>query len=97
MTRASYPTAGDAWLALWPAIKADGAGDKEAAGVVVTCLDRLYRQRRIDLSHARILRIWGERSRCPDHREPKERGDHRIWCEAMAELEMPLRIRGVVA
>ena len=25
------------------------------------CLDRLYRQRRIELQHARILRIWGER------------------------------------
>src|SRR5271163_4416996 len=33
---------------------------------VVKCLDALYRQRRIDLLHARILRIWGERQAAPD-------------------------------
>src|SRR5437763_15570525 len=32
---------------------------------VVKCLDQLYRQRRIDLVHARILRIWGERQTAP--------------------------------
>jgi len=32
---------------------------------VVKCLDALYRRRRIDLVHARILRIWGERQAEP--------------------------------
>ena len=32
---------------------------------VVKCLDALYRQRRIDLGHARVLRIWGERQIAP--------------------------------
>ena len=32
---------------------------------VVKCLDALYRRRRIDLMHARILRIWGERRVSP--------------------------------
>ncbi len=48
----------------------DGARIVSGAGLVqrpcepddvVRCLDRLYRQRRVDLQHARILRIWGER------------------------------------
>ena len=33
---------------------------------VVKCLDQLYRRRRIDLVHARILRIWGERGVAPN-------------------------------
>src|SRR5690348_2741915 len=33
---------------------------------VVKCLDGLYRQRRIDLVHARVLRIWGERQIGPN-------------------------------
>jgi hypothetical protein len=32
---------------------------------VVKCLDALYRQKRITLSHARVLRIWGERQMAP--------------------------------
>src|SRR5438552_3469634 len=33
---------------------------------VVKCLDGLYRRRRIDLVHARIMRIWGERQAAPN-------------------------------
>jgi hypothetical protein len=33
---------------------------------VVKCLDNLYRQRRIDLVHARVMRIWGERQIAPN-------------------------------
>ena len=57
---------------------------------VVRCLDRLYRHRRIDLQHARILRIWGERQCAPDPRAPRERGDSRLWREAMQRLDWPL-------
>jgi hypothetical protein len=31
----------------------------------VKCLDTLYRRQRIDLTHARILRMWGERQLPP--------------------------------
>jgi len=62
---------------------------------VVKCLDRLYRQRRLDLTHARILRRWGERQVAPDR--VKDRGDYRIWCEAIERLSWPLRVRGIVA
>jgi hypothetical protein len=63
---------------------------------VVKCLDGLYRNRRIDLVHARILRIWGERGSPPNPAYQAERTDARIWCEAMQRLEWPLRVKGIV-
>jgi hypothetical protein len=91
-----YPTAGDAWLGIWPALKPGASGDREIAWAVVKCVDRLYRQGRIDLAHASTLRVYGERGRCPDHREVTEREDARLWVEVTAALEMPLRIKGIV-
>jgi len=64
---------------------------------VVKCLDGLYRQRRIDLVHARILRIWGERQIAPSSVIAVERRDRQIWTEALDRLEWPLRIKGIVA
>ena len=64
---------------------------------VVKCLDRLYRQRRIDLGHARILRIWGERHDQPSPNIPREAGDLRLWREAMDRLDLALRAKGIVA
>ena len=64
---------------------------------VIKCLDTLYRQRRIDLRHARILRIWGERQTAPDPTRAGERAEARIWREAMDRLEWPLRVKGIVS
>jgi hypothetical protein len=64
---------------------------------VVKVLDRCYRQRRIDFPHARILRIWGERQEAPNPKFSHEREDARRWKEAMAALEWPLRVKGIVA
>ena len=64
---------------------------------VVKCLDQLYRRRRVDLVHARILRIWGERGMAPNPAYPLERGDWRLWREALDRLEWPLRVKGIVA
>lgn len=63
---------------------------------VVKALDRLYRQKRIDLAHARVLRIYGERGTEPDMRFPHEREDARLWNQAMDRLKEPLRGRGIV-
>lgn len=63
---------------------------------VVKCLDSLYRRRRIDLTHARILRIWGERRAVPNPAYASERSDARLWREAMTALEWPLRVKGIV-
>ncbi len=64
---------------------------------VVKCLDGLYRQRRIELLHARILRIWGLRGVAPNPARPRERCDWRLWQEAMERLEWSLRMQGIVA
>jgi hypothetical protein len=64
---------------------------------VVRCLDALYRRRRIDLVHARILRIWGERRASPNPAHANERCDWRLWREAIDRLEFPLRMKGIVA
>ncbi len=63
---------------------------------VVKCLDALYRRRRIDLVHARILRIWGERGTAPSAAYAAERADARLWREALDRLEWPLRVKGIV-
>jgi hypothetical protein len=64
---------------------------------VVKCLDALYRRRRLDLVHARILRIWGERQSAPNPAHATERCDHRLWREALDRLEWTLRVKGIVA
>ena len=76
----------------------DGVGPARPAMPedVLRCLDGLYRKRRIDLLHARILRIWGERGRAPDPTRRFERCDAKIWREALDRLEWPLRVRGIV-
>jgi hypothetical protein len=63
---------------------------------VVRCLDALYRQRRIDLLHARILRIWGERQMPPSPAHVSEKSDWRIWREAMERLDWPLRVKRII-
>jgi len=63
---------------------------------VIKCLDQLYRRRRIDLVHARILRIWGERGIAPNPALPRVGSDARLWREALSRLEWPLRAKGIV-
>jgi len=64
---------------------------------VVKCLDALYRQRRVELLHVRILRIWGWRGVAPNPARARERCDWRLWHEALSRMEWPLRVRGIVA
>jgi hypothetical protein len=100
-----FRDAEQAWFWTMGALAArrDGGG-RGSAGVprpcdpddVVKCLDGLYRQRRIDLVHARILRIWGERQTAPNPAYAGERTDARLWREAMDRLEWPLRVKGIV-
>lgn len=63
---------------------------------VVRCLDQLYRRRRIDLLHARILRIWGERQVAPNSAYATERHDAAVFREAIGRLDWPLRVKGIV-
>jgi len=102
-----FTTAEEAWFWTMAALVARRDGARIVAGAgrvqrpcepddVVKCLDRLYRQRRIDLAHARIMRIWGERGEAPNPRYAGEKGDWRLWNEAMKRLDWPLRIKGIV-
>ena len=103
-----FRCAEEAWFWTMTALVARRNGTKPTAGQgatrrpcepddVVKCLDTLYRRRRIDLVHARILRIWGERQAEPNPANPRERCDWRLWREAMERLEWLLRMQGIVA
>ncbi len=103
-----FRTAEEAWLWTMAALIARREGARYTANKglvsrpcdpddVVKCLDGLYRQKRIDLIHARILRIWGERQMAPSLTVAVERDDHRLWTEALERLEWPLRVKGIVA
>ncbi len=107
-TAEPFATTEEAWLWTMAALVARAAGARVVAGLgsrqrpcepddVVKCLDRLYRQRRIDLRHARVLRRWGERGVPPNPRYAEERADAGLWQEAMSRLEWPLQIKGIVA
>jgi hypothetical protein len=103
-----FLSAEEAWIWTMSALVARREGARIVAGAgskqrpcepddVIKCLDRLYRQRRIDLVHARIMRIWGERGVAPDPRHLGEKNDWRIWNEAMQRMDWPLRMKGIVA
>ncbi len=103
-----FRTAEEAWIWTMAALVArrDGArytANKGKVGRpcdpddVVKSLDALYRQRRIDLLHARILRIWGERGSAPDPTHAMEKADWKLWKEALDRLEWLLRVKGIVA
>lgn len=104
MTRRTFANAQDAWI--WTmrqlmARKNGGAIVDDAAPFepdeIVRAVDALYRRRRIDLVHARILRIWGERQVAPNPDVQSERCDWRLWREAIDRLERPLRVKGIIA
>jgi hypothetical protein len=91
--RPVFATAEAAWF--WTMAQLDATRDSAArhptTDAVVKAVDQLYRQRRIDMAHARILRIWGERGCAPDS-DP----DLRLWLTAMVEMSAALRLRGIV-
>lgn len=106
-TRHAIPfrSVADAWFWTMGALRARRENSGRGTGGVrrpcdpddvVLCLDRLYQAAKIDLRHARILRIWGERQLAPDGHHHAERDEARVWDEALARLEWPLRIKGIV-
>lgn len=84
-----------AWFSTARALRAGPARPRHT-DAVIRCLDRLYRHRRIELLHARILRIWGSRGVAPNPKRPGERSDWQIWREALDRMEGPLRAQGIV-
>ena len=49
-----------------PVLTVEGATRPFEPDDMLKCINRLYRQRRIYLEYARVLRIWGERQSAPD-------------------------------
>ena len=103
-----FRSAEEAWLWTMAALQArrDGARFVANRGLVsrpcepddvIRCLDALYRRQRIELSHARVLRVWGERQLPPNPNYTTERCDFRLWQQALERLEWPLRVKGIVA
>ena len=103
-----FNSAEEAWLWTMAALIArrEGARYTASKGLttrpcdpddVVKCLDALFRQQRVTLAHARILRIWGERQIAPSSAVVAEHNDHRLWVEALERLEWPLKVKGIIA
>ena len=102
---APFATAEAAWFWTCIALRAREAGrvpSRLANGVpcrvedVLKCLDTLYRQRRVELLHVRVLKDWGWREAVPDPAISRQRCDALLWREALDRLEWPLRVRGLV-
>ena len=96
----------EAWFWTMSALNARNSGMRSGGGGIkrpcepddiIKCLDRLYRHRRIDLGHARVLRRWGDRRTAPDLTNPREHTAAVLWQEAMERLDYPLRQKGIVS
>ena len=100
---APFRSADAAWFWTVTALRAarDPAAPRPTPGPcrpeeVVKALDNLYRHRRVELLHARILRIWGLRGCAPNPARARERCDWKLWREALDRLEAPLRAQGII-
>ncbi len=103
--RAAFGNAEKAWFWTMRCLlsRQDGAPARISQGgpecdpdTVVKVIDRLYRDGKIGLHHARILRLYGERGNAPNPGLAAERGDFRIWREAMDRMEHPLAVKGII-
>lgn len=102
-----FASAEEAWFWTMAALRARREGARFRAAIgnairpcepddVVRCLDRLWRQRRVETAHLRVLGWYGERQAPPDPRHPNDRGPARLWDEAMMRLDAALRAKGIV-
>jgi len=101
-----FRSAAEAWFWTMAALSARHSGARRGGGGAVPrpcvpddilkSLDNLYRSGRIDLAHARILKVWGERGFVPDASRPAERAEAALWGQALARLEWPLRVKGII-
>lgn len=93
------------WFMTAQAAKNDGARITAGQGLVgrpcepadiLQALSRLYRQRRLQMDHIRVLKHYGERHMPPDPRRPRELRAFLIWSEALERLESALEAKGIV-
>ena len=103
----AFGDAAQAWFWTLGALAArrDGTGRGGGTGIrrpcdpddVIRALDLLHRRGGIDLSHARVLRRWGDHGRSPESSRLAEAADALLWSEALERLEGLLRAKGIVA
>lgn len=105
-TAIRFPSAQDAWFWTVGALRARREGTRRSGGPrivrpcdpddVIRAIDRLWRDGRLGPAHLRAMRLCGERGLPPEPARPGERDLARLWDEAMAELAVPLRAKGIV-
>ena len=100
-----FASAAEAWFWTMEALRARHIGSQWRAATrerpcspddVLKALDRLYRQRAIDLADAELLRRYGERGYAPSPPVAAERADRLVWDRIMGRLEAALQARGIV-
>lgn len=102
-----FESAEEAWFWFMQSYDARNDGARVIAGQallprpcepldILKCVDRLYRNRRLQRDHLLVLRHYGRRLMAPDVRRPKESRAHTLWEEAMMRLEVVLEKQGIV-
>lgn len=101
-----FRSASEAWLwtARMLAARRDGAGAAFGTGGVRPCepddvlkvLDQLYRQQRITLAQAAVMRAWGDKDQQPTPAAGASASDISLWDAAMRAMDAPLRRKGIV-
>ena len=103
-----FTTTEEAWLWFILAQEAKTDGARIVAGLsmsprpcepadILTCVERLYRNRRLTMDHLLVLRHYGKRQLPPDVARVKEARAHALWREALDRLEPVLVKKGIVA
>lgn len=98
---APFRTSDDAWLWAFAQLRVDRPRGprppllpaRTLAGRVVTVVNGLYHRGRITLWHAAVMHFYADEGRAPF---PHEAADLRVWNDAMAALDHPLRCLGIV-
>jgi len=107
MQTTPFETVEEAWFWFILAQEARNAGARLAAGAglkprpcepsdILKCLDRLHRNRRLQMDHLLVLRHYGRRQLAPDPRRIKEVRAFTLWKEALDRLEPVLVRKGIV-
>lgn len=102
-----FRTAEEAWFWFICAVEAreEGASPGKSRGNIprpcepldiYKTLERIYRNRRLRFDHMRVLNYYGRRRLAPDAFQGRESDAHRLWREAMNELDVALQRRGIV-
>lgn len=63
---------------------------------ILQAVDRLYRQKDLDMDHLLVLRHYGRRMLPPDPRRAKELRAWRLWSDALSRLSTVLEQKKII-